>query len=276
MNKNRSVRSWPKFFYFCFYLVKIFSSLNATEFLPWVGPTLEFEWRNHFRYQQSKLKNHLFHDLFLNVSLSNAYQDLGLELEMTAANTFYQRGKLDQLKMTGRYVILDDLLQDFVSLTAGLSLTQAFHHSLYDKSSFHHGYHEGEIFLASGKEWSFSQNWHSRLWGVVGLATAINRSFPWLHVESTYERRWKDKHEGRIGIKTLYGFGHQKLKDPFKGYGFIAHRSVDLFLRYTYLIDFFGQTSVELSQRLYSKNFASSAFSLTFQLLYTFGLKPEW
>jgi hypothetical protein len=269
------VSFWKRFVGACFLFLS--TQLTATEYLPWVGPTLEFEWRDHLRYQHYRFKKRTSDDLFLNISLSNAYQDLGVELEITAANTNRQPGHLDQLKITGRKVLLDDILEDPVSLTAGCSLIQAFRSSLCDRSSFHHGYNEAELFVSTGKELTFSENWESRLWGIAGLGVAIDRGSPWIHLEGAYEQRWHEKHECRIGLYSLYGLGHQKLRlHHFHGYGPVKHRSVDIQLRYTYLIDFFGNASIEFSQRLYAHHFPAYARSVTLQLMYSFGLGLEW
>jgi len=247
--------------------------LKATEYLPWIGPSFLLEWRDDLRYQHYRFKRHQADDLFLNNSLSGAYQDLAVELEITAANTQRQPGRIDQLKITGRKVLTDDVIGDPLTSTIGISLTQCFRPSLRDISSFHHGYNEGELFLAVGKELTFSETWESRLWGVAGLGVAIDRGSPWIHLEGAYEKRWREKHECRIGLHSLYGLGRHRLKwHDFHGYGPVSHRSLDLRLRYTYLIDFFGSASIEFSQRLYARHFPGYACSVTLQLLYQFGL----
>lgn len=255
------------------YCILFFCQLHATDYLPWAGPTLEFIWKEDFRYQHYDYKKISSDDLFLNLSLSNAYQDIDVELEITQARTNKQHGTPDQLKITGRKVFLDDVLDDFATVTAGISLIQAFRPSVDDRSSFHHGYNEAEFFISIGKELTFSDNWESRAWGVVGIGTAIDRGSPWFHFESAYEKRFRDKHEFHLGFTSLIGLGNNRLKlHHFHGYGPVAHRSVDLNVKYTYLIDYFGHASLAFDQRVYAHNFPTYARSITLELMYSFGL----
>jgi hypothetical protein len=251
----------------------------STEFQPWVGNYFEFEWRNTLLYQtypvinsNSQRVKYSSSDFFFTTSLSNALKpEFSIELEAALAYTRHQKGNIDNFRLTGRYMWLDDLLGDRISLTTGVKLTQSFLNSLHDISSFHHGRAEAEFFISLGQEESLETKWGSRWWVVGGIGVA-NRGSAWLHAQSTYEFRLLPKHEVRLFGEGLLGLGHKQLPiHHFHGYGPIQHRSLDLGIRYTYLIDFFGSASFEYSNRVYARNFPAQAHRFLLNLLYTFG-----
>lgn len=209
---------------------------------------------------------------FLNISLSNSLPNFGLEIEATEARTRVQKGVIDQLKMTARYVWQDDIAGDPLSITTGLSFIQAFRSSVKDISSFHHGQEEGELFLSLGKEISQQFTWSSRWWSILGLGIA-NKGSPWIRFNLAYEKRLWDKHELKLFLHSLWGLGHKRLHiSHFHGYGSIQHQSVEIGLRYTHLLDYFGSASLEYSYCFYAHHFPVYAHRLCAQLFYTFGL----
>lgn len=254
-------------------------SLCATEHDPWLGNIYEFEVRstifsqNYSRIDESShLKKKHANDLFLNASLSNSLTDLGGEFEIIQARTRQQGGDIDHLKMTGRYVWFDDLAGDPLSVVTGLSYIQAFSHSLKDVSSFHHGLYEGELFVSLGRERSFKAEMESRWWSMLGLGLA-ERGSPWVRFQLNYERGWKIKHAFRLFLDSMWGLGGKQLKlCDFKGYGPIAHESIDVGLRYTYLIDYYGSAMIQYYFRPYAKNFPIYTHCVLVQILCTFGL----
>lgn len=252
---------------------------EATEYQPWVGNTLEFEWRTSLLYENysslssgEHLIKHSANNLFLDASLSNAFQDFGVELEVIAASTRRQSGNIDHFKATGRYLWQDDIAGDPFTLTTGLSLSQAFRPALEDVSSFHHGRGEAELFFSVGQEMPDEIIWDSRWWVMTALGAA-DRGSAWVRVQFVYEKRFQCQHEIKVFLNTLCGLGNKRLRlHDFHGYGSIRHRSVDLGLRYTYLIDYFGSASLEYAYRVYGLNFPVNTHQVLAQLLYTFGL----
>ena len=209
-------------------LVKIWKWLNAlfllscvpasaTEFQPWLGNIYEFEFRSSLIYQgyskitsQSHLENYSSSDVFLHASLSNALPSFfGGEIEIVQARTRRQRGDVDHLKMTGRYVFRDDIAGDPLSLMGGISYIQAFQKSLKDVSSFHHGLYEGEVYLSVGKEMFVDTKWGIRWWSVLGLGCAEQGS-PWMRFQLGYEKWIGDENEIRLFLDSLWGLGHKR------------------------------------------------------------------
>lgn len=272
-----------RFFLFLFLFCLIFSNGIATEYQPWLGNFYEFELRSSLKYQSYKrlssgshTKKYLSNDFFLNLSLSNALPDPAVsgEIEFTQANTKKQKGDLDQIKVTGRYVWSDDVAGDPVSLILGLSYIQAFQRSLRDVSSFHHGLFNAEFFVSVGKEntWGMETLWNSRWWllGSIGIA---ERGSPWFRFDLNYEKRLCENHELSAFVRSLWGLGSKRLDlQHFHGYGPIQHQSVDLGLRYTYLIQYYGNASLEYQYRIYGKNYPIFTHQVLAQILYTFGL----
>lgn len=249
--------------------------LDAVDYKPWVGEMLEFEWRNEFFYQTypsvsigSHHKKHSSDDLFLTTSLSSSFMEFGVELEATQASTHRQRGGIDHLRGTVRYVWLDDVAGDPISLTSGVSFIQSFVPSLQDISSFHHGRSETELFVSLGKETPCGEVWLRRWWGVIGAGLA-ERGSPWLRFNLGYDFRSDNHQEWRLFCHTLWGLGERKLNvHHFSGYGSIQHQSVDLGLRYTFLIDFFGSISFQYSHRIYARNFPAQTSLFMLEWLY--------
>lgn len=262
-----------------FFLVSICQA-SATEYQPWLGNVYEFELRSSLMYQDytwlstgSHLKKYSSNDVFLNASLGGALPSgFGLEAEITQARTRHQKGDIDQFKATGRYVWQDDIAGDPLSVTPGLSLIYALPYSLKDVSSFHHGRAEAELFLSIGKETPVETMWGSRWWSMLGIGMA-DRGFPWIRFDLSYEKRLWDRHEMQLFMYSLWGTGRKRLHlDDFDGYGRIQHQSVDIGLRYTYLLEFFGNVSLEYSYRVHGRNFPIYTHRAVAQLLYTFSL----
>jgi hypothetical protein len=259
----------------CFY-----SRVEAVELRPWFGNYLEFEFRSHLLYQNYKALArgadsiaHSSDDLFLDMSLGFVPDpQLSVEAEIECANTTHNHG-VDHFSFTGRYMLLNDIAGDAISLVAGLTLQQAFIGSLRDMSSFHHGRSEAEFHLAVGKELCSNRFlWDSRLWAIGAFGFA-EQGKPWLRANLGYDYRLAIYHELSVFAKTLWGMGNKKLNPyDFDGYGSLHHQSVDLGLRYTYLIEFFGSASIEYMHRVYARNFPAEAHLLMISVLYTFSL----
>ncbi len=256
-----------------------FNLLEATQYQPWLGNTLEFEWRTSLLYQNySSLSSgghyikHPANNLFLDASLSNAFDNFGGELEVVAASTRRQAGNIDHFKATGRVLWDDDIAGDPFTLTIGLSLSQAFWPAVRDVSSFHHGRGEAELFISVGQETADEIVWDSRWWAMTAFG-AGDRGSPWVRIQFAYEKRYCVLHEFKIFLNTLCGLGHKRLKPhDFHGYGSIRHRSVDLGVRYTYVMEYFGSASLEYAYRVYGLNFPVNTHQVLAQILYTFGL----
>lgn len=253
------------------------TELDTTELAPWFPPDLMVQPKItyiHQKYKEIAFADRLVRrhadDNFYAFSATVAHKALCFELETTFADTYRQDGCLDNVRLTLRKQLYSDIIGDPISLTAGLTLTQAFKHSLHDISSFHHGKFEGEFHLAAGKELSCGSFWMSRMWGVIGIGQG-DRANPWIRADLTYERNWWDFHKVTVFTKTLWGLGPKNLSLPFKGYGPIAHQSIDIGASYDYQTPWRAIVGVEYAHRLYARNFPAYTNYFVVKLLYPIG-----
>jgi hypothetical protein len=277
INGGRTMVNQPRLCGLIFTLSLILN-IGATELLPSFGDQLEFEGRLSFFYSSfsqfnSDSKPIRCHqdNLFTTISLSNSpIPEASLELECTGTKNNHTNNSIDNIRITGRWLWWDDLLGDSVSLATGVTLTKAFTSGLKNISSFHHGLSEIEAHLSIGRESSSRTTWKSHWWAIGAIGVAEKGSL-WLRADAAYEYRICDRHEVRSFLNSLWGLGHRKLHcHPFHGYGDIAHRSIDLGIRYSYLIPYFGDTSLEYAYRIYAYNFPENCQKVMLQILYLF------
>jgi hypothetical protein len=257
------------------------SLLASTDLTPWLTKDFEFQPRVSILYQnypqiatKNKHANQSANDQFYTAGVELSAFDYSVELETTLANTRRQHYCFDDIRLTGRYRILNDIPgEDPVSLTAGITFIKAFTHSLHDVSSFHHGQFETEAHIAVGKETPIEEFWMSRWWAVFVIGFGDHGS-PWIRTQSAWEKNWCDCNQLRLFANTLWGLGNSTIQSVhhFNGYGLIDHRSVDLGFCYTHLFDFSGTLSLKYIHRLYAHNFPEHTNLLQVSFVYPFGL----
>ena len=253
--------------------------IAATDLKPWYETDLEVVSRTKLMYQSfQKVEtsrgetSYPSNDMFLTQSFGSSFDVYAGEVEMTAAATRKQHFNLDNLKLTGRYRLMNDVAYDPVSLVAGLSLIQVGKPALFDPASFHHGRFEVEAHLAIGKEVSQNQFWLKRYFGV--FAFGLSSGSPWVRADFTYEQNFCDLHQLKVFANTLFGLGSRDLRlSDFHGYRSIRHQSIDLGIGYSYFLEKIGGMLVgEYSYRVYAKNFPKNASRLSVSLQIPFGL----
>jgi hypothetical protein len=256
-------------------------ALGATELAPWYGRSLEIEPRatalfQYFRsiatpFPQTK---YISFGQFYTLSAASSYDRVGAEVELTMATTPVRTFGFDAFRATGRYLLLDDVIGDWISITAGTTLSASCRPAVRDISAFHHGNFEIEGHLAFGKECSCHSFWVSRWWGLFALGMA-SRGCPWMRTDFTLERNFWDCSSWQVFVHTLWGCGDYNidLRRGFEGYGLIKHRSVDLGFRASTLFGSSGGiVSFQIAQRLYAWNFPKYATLAFLRFTYPFGL----
>lgn len=247
-------------------------SVYGTEYHPWFGKDKLIEVDTVFSYRyyphvdvngttRPRYSNDYFGNFAARVSPTPAWS---FEVEIDTASTRSTCYSLDSTLYTGRYLILDDVIGDLISLAAGITVSQATTSGLRDISTFHNGQMEYEFHLAFGKESSCRQFWTSRFWGLTGCGIA-NRGSPWLKVILGYDKNCWDWHHYGIYLQGLYGFGQQDLNlfERFKGYGFVKYRALDITAYYTYSTDALGSATFAYTLRPWAHNFPTHAHALT-------------
>jgi len=246
---------------------------------PWLGNYLELETELAYRGQFYRCLALNHYDLhkpasshFLTGRAALTGENWQAEIEGTFARTHEQRPAFDHLSLIGRYRFLNDMVGDCVSLTPGITFTQAFKHSVHDITSFHHGKVECELHVAVGKERPCEDFWISRWWGVFGLGVADVGS-PWLRGELNLEKNCWDLYQLRLFAKTLWGLGHRGLcPEDFDGYGPILHQSIDLGLEFKYRFEMGLTVGLGYAYRIFARNFPARVNRVCLSLEYPFGI----
>ncbi len=266
---------------YCIFFLFSFTSLFAREEMPWFEQPFEIQTRLDSRYQhfsqiQRPGTNVAYHsdDLFVRLSGEvSPWQDIDAEIELNLAHTLQRQFAFDSFRLTGRYLFYDDLLGDPLSLAAGATLTKAWKHAVRDPSTFYHGRLEAEAHCAIGREVPCAPMWLMRFWTFVALGIADTGS-PWWRWNIAWEHNFCDRHYLRLFTHTLWGAGSDafpSLIDDFDSYGLIHHQSVDIGIRYFYIIPYFGNVNITYSYRPYALNFPLSTHNITLQFLYIIG-----
>lgn len=267
-----------------FYVILFLPALlQAIDLKPWYSRDLQLQGRLDSRFQSypsvqtpCKDSHYSSDDLFFNGSFLFIYAPTSIEVGSELAITKKRKVAWDNIHLTGRYLWLDDDKGDPVSFTTGLTLSRAWKEAVDDISSFHHGRNEAFLHMALGKQKIKGSTWQSRWWGILGIGTA-DKWTPWIVANAAYEWNLCDPHRIRLFVNTLWGCGRKELNTcDFKGYGTIDHRSIDLGLRYTYQLDYYGILSIGYIRRVYAHNFPERVNIFTFQYIYPFGPEGDY
>ncbi len=274
-----------KFFYLC-HLIFLISPfvLIGTDFAPWYPRYLELQPQISYNYQSYKklntkqgLKHTVSRDHLLNFSLAGAYRVYAVEIENNCKETSHSdashHSRFADIRLTGRYQLLDDVVGDPVSLTMSLTGIQASQSAVKDISYFYHGLSTLEGHVSIGKEIECREYWLSRLFTVVGVGLA-DRGSPYVRGHVVWEHNGWDKHIVTVFTHTLWGLGSKNLNlnQRFHGYGSIKHHSIDTGIKYTYILESGLTMSAHYARRCYSLNCPHAVNFLGLTLLYPFGL----
>lgn len=253
----------------------------ATDLKPWLDNFGELQFHGNYLLQTfhnvdvpGGPSRYNSYDKFYNFSIGGTVYNYKAEFESNFADTRHHSFGLDNLRLTGNYLFLNDVTAESpVSLMAGLTVTQALRISLNDIGSFHHGLIETEAHISVGKEMVCWQFWTSRAWAVFGIGVADVGS-PWLRFDFAWEKNFWDLQRIKAYVNTLWGLGHHSLhlNRPFHGYGDIQHQSVDIGLSYFYRFYFGGEVSLDYSYRVHARNFPKNVNMYKLCFDYPFGL----
>lgn len=239
-------------------------TLLATDFNPFYPPMLYIDLKADYIYQNfQKLQtdhrrvSYNSNDHFLHLAGAFNYDVFSGEAEITGADTRHRTFGFDEARLTGRYQILSDYIDDTQSLVVGVTAMQTVQQPLEDPGAFHHGKIAGLAHVAFGKEYSHLQFWTQRYWGMFGFGSADVGS-PWIEGMAVWDRNFCDRSNFRLFAKGLFGFGGRGLDvHRFRGYGPVAHRSIDLGFRYNYVTEWCGTLGIGYAYRVYARNFPS-------------------
>lgn len=251
----------------------------ATDLKPWFETDPEVEIRASLLYQNFNSiatphhsRRYQGQDAFMTLSAEYPFKRYCGEFEATAAYTRHQKGRWDNFRFTGRYQWMNEMDGDSFSLTTGVTITEPLSRALHDISSFHHGHIEFEMHLSLGKQYGLHcKDYLYRWWSVLSFGIADVGSY-WIRGDAAYEYKYADVHHFRGFLTALGGGGQNNLHVRcFHGYGCIKHRSVDVGMRYSYSMGFWGTLSLQYARRVYAYNFPENANLVTFEYKVPFG-----
>lgn len=265
----------------CLPLLLVFFGVSATEYRPWFGEDKLIEITPAYTYQYvpqvdsggttfSKHSNNHFASLSVSAQTDCTWAVQG---EVDTAATAVQGYHFEDYKLTLRYRPLSDCEGDPFSLTGGISVSQVSTAARRDLYTFHPGQMEYEAHLAIGKESICRQYWTSRVWGMFGAGIA-NRGSPWLRAIFGYDKNhWNCYHYG-VYVEGLLGLGEHELllNQPFRGYGAIKYRSLDITGYFTQPVGSVGKLTLEYTLRPWAYNFPTYSHAFTIKLSIPYAL----
>ncbi len=257
------------------------SFLAATETMPWFGNAFEFEVRSGVGYSSYNKIDSLQGAVGPGSDNYQAYASLAIspldrwsaEVELHFIDTSIRGAGIESGRLTGRYLWLDDLSGDVVSLATGVTLIGSADASTHDPSTFQVDNFEMEAHVAVGREGSNGPSWNWRVWQVLAVGYAFS-DCPWLRSDTAFAVNFDDQQEARLFLRGLLGLGGDPYDSTkvFRGYGCIDHHSVDLGLRASHLFEGVGTLSVEITRRLIAENYPKQATALVIEFFYPFGI----
>ncbi|NNM43952.1 MAG: hypothetical protein HKM07_06380 [Chlamydiae bacterium] len=237
---------------------------HSLEKKPWFGNIWEVRFNTDLEYNRYRYVDNAKEQL---KSASNdkgilvgfgmsPYMNWDFDAEVEFVDTPRQSFSYSTVAAQLRYLFLDDVIGDPVSLCAGVTLREVSGRSLRDVSSPYHYYFDSELTGAIGKEWDSGAFWDFRTYafGAVGMA---NRGSPWLRGYGAVEANLQNRHQFAVLGDSYFGFGGKREVDieHFRGYSSIHHQSVDVGVSYKYLMHIWGSFLFEYKRRVYAKSF---------------------
>ncbi len=251
----------------------------ATELMPWTEtdlllyPRFDYEFQHYDKIKSSHHSSRKHgNDSFYTLGISGSYSVWSAEAEIAMATTEKRKFGFDCFRLTGRYQLMDDILDDPVSLWAGATYLASTKSAVDDISAFHHGKNGVEFHLSVGREKTCYDTWSSRWWtaGIYGIA---DQGCPWWKAIAAWEKRWSEALTFRFYAEGLLGMGNCSLHvESFHGYGGVKHRSVDLGILAAKVTECGPIWHIEYRQRVFAYNFPVGANIFKISFIYPFSL----
>jgi hypothetical protein len=271
---------------FFFLIVSVMSlffpkNLFSLDHQPWFGDIYQFYFTSKYAYStyssvddSVKPLGHRSHDHLLYFGLDLPVStEWSFDTDLHFVDTPRQSFSFSSMAFQGRYLWLDDIVGDPVTLTTGLSTRYVSSKSLRDVSCPFHGDLGFEGTLAIGKESAERENWRFRVWALSGLGCA-NVGSPWIRGLFAFESNIQARHKLGVFTELNQGFGPKKKVDidHFYGYGKIRYRWVDLRFRYGVKMGTYGTLRFEYQRRLVAKRAPQdvNTFAISYFICFSF------
>lgn len=261
----------------------VFFPLSLFAFVvdPWLTPIAEFELRPAYSYSYypsvegaRNPPSYHSHDQMIDLNLGvNFWPNWDFQFQTDFAHTSKLNWGGRRVGLQLRYLLMDDVAGDPLSLTIGGQVFYVPSRNMRDVSSPYHSQGNFELGIGAGKEIDSTFDWRYRFWGFLGVGIA-NRGAPWLRPILAAEGKFHHHHILRLFTEGYFGFGNRDSVniDNFNGYAKIAHHSIDLGLNYTYQFRIWGALGLQYAYRVYAHAFPRHASTFTLEYRFPFSI----
>lgn len=251
----------------------------ALEEQPWFGAVYEFHFLGSYAYSRfnhvqggvPQLKSPFNENVvYLGLDFSPA-PEWAIDTDVQFADTTQMDFNFRSVALQARYLWLDDLIGDKISLATGGSLRVNPNYALHDVSNPGRANSDFELNISMGKEFEATANWLFRLWG-FGAVGQSNRGSPWVRGVFATETNINDQHKLALFVEGNNGFGRHSHVDTnhFNGYAKIRYKSIDLAFRYGYRLGVWGTIRVEYARRVLAKAYPAQMNTVVISYLLPF------
>lgn len=254
---------------------------SAVEVQPWFGDCLEFHFLGSYAYSFFNKVEHGHPQLKSTFQSHVGYLGLdfsptpewSVDMDLQLADTTQQNFNFRSIALQARYLWLDDIIGDPLSLATGGNVRFTNTNSLHDVSCPSHANFDFEVNFSLGKEFDVSDCWAWRMWG-FGAVGHANRGSPWVRAIVALETNYDDQHKLAFLAEGSNGYGRHTAVfiDHFNGYAKIRQKSIDLAVRYGYRVGVWGTLRFEYMRRVLAKSCPEQVNSFIFSYLLPFSL----
>lgn len=253
----------------------------ALEVQPWFGDVYEFHLLSSYAYGRFHKVQGGRPQLDSVFQTNVVYEGLdftpspewSIDADIQVAATTQMPFNFRTGAIQARYLWLDDIIGDRVSLATGFSIRATPTYALHDISCPSRANVDFEGHFSIGKEFEATDSWFFRLWayGAVGHG---NRGSPWVRAIAAIETNINDLHKFALYGDGTNGYGrHSHINiDHFDGYAKIRNKSIDLGIRYGYRVGVWGTVRFEYTRRLLAKACPAQVNNWIFSYLLPFSL----
>jgi hypothetical protein len=254
---------------------------GALEVQPWFGDVYEFHFLGSYSYSRFRSVQHASPQLSSPFNVNLLYFGLdfspsaewSVDLDVQVADTTQMPFNFRTGAMQARYLWLDDIIGDPVSLSTGFSIRATPSHALRDVSCPSHGAVDFELNASLGKEFDPSDRWRLRMWGFAAVGHA-NRGSPWVRAIASLETNIDETHKWALWAEGINGYGGKKTIDPFQffGYARVREKAIDVGIRYGHRIGVYGTVRFEYIRRVLAKSAPENVntFMISYLLPFSF------
>lgn len=253
----------------------------SIEMQPWLGDVYEFHFLSSYAYSwfYSVQKSEPRFDQFFQSNLIYMGLDFSpspvwsVDMDLQFADTSKMSFNFRTLAAQARYLWLDDIVGDPISLTTGASVRLTGTSSLKDVSCPSHGNMDFELNFSLGKEFDASDSWRFRTWG-FGAVGQANRGAPWVRATVAIETNINDVHKWAFFVDGINGYSRYTHidVDHFFGYAKVREKVIDLRFRYGCRTGVWGTLRLEYMRRVLAKSAPQRVNTFVLSYLLPFSL----